>query len=73
VAALLQKSANLPEKDAKAYANQWNQMYKLSFEPADIATLKLEHKAFVESGSIKGDVKDDLFATGPYTKAKSIK
>jgi ABC-type nitrate/sulfonate/bicarbonate transport system substrate-binding protein len=73
VAALLKKSANLPEKDAKAYANQWNQMYRLSFEPADVATLKLEHKAFVESGSIKGEVTDDLFVTGPYVKAKSIK
>jgi sulfonate transport system substrate-binding protein len=73
VIAILQKSANLPEKDAKVYISQWNDMTNISFEPADIETLKLEHKAFVENGAIKGDIKDDLFVTGPWQQSKSIK
>lgn len=73
VVSILQKSANLPEKDAKVYVSLWNDMNRVSFEPADIATLKLQHKAFVESGAIKGEISDDLFVSGPYTAAKAIK
>ncbi|MFA4912896.1 MAG: ABC transporter substrate-binding protein [Burkholderiaceae bacterium] len=73
VVAILQKSANLPEKDAKVYVSLWNDMTHVSFEPEDIATLTLQHKAFVESGAIKGELPADLFVTGPYTAAKAIK
>jgi NitT/TauT family transport system substrate-binding protein len=73
VVGILRKSANLPENDAKVYAAQWDNMTHISFEPADIQTLKLEHKAFVEAGAIKGDLQDDLFVTGPWQQSKSIK
>jgi NitT/TauT family transport system substrate-binding protein len=70
---ILQKAANLPADDAKVYMAAWNDMYRISFEPADIATLKRQHAVFLESGLIKGALKDDLFATGPFTQAKSLK
>ncbi|SAI40792.1 aliphatic sulfonates substrate-binding protein [Bordetella ansorpii] len=70
---ILQKSANLPESDARVYAGQWNQMYRISFEPADLETLKRQHRVFAESGLIKGELKSDLFATGPWQQSKSIK
>lgn len=73
VAKILQKSANLPEDYARVYAAQWSNMNRVAFEPADIATLKREHKVFTESGVIKGELKDDLFVTGPYEQSKSIK
>lgn len=73
VVAILQKSANLPEADARVYANQWSNMNRVAFDPADIETLKREHKVFTESGMIKGELKDDLFVTGPYEQSKSIK
>lgn len=71
--AILQKSANLPADDAKVYMAAWNDMYRLGFEPADIETLKREHAVFLESGMIKGALKDDLFVTGPYAKSKTLK
>jgi NitT/TauT family transport system substrate-binding protein len=73
VITILQKSANLPENDARVYAGQWKDMYRISFEPADIDTLKREHQVFADSGLIKGQLKDDLFVTGPYQQSKSIK
>lgn len=72
IAEILQKSANLPEQDARVYAGQWSNMNRVSFEPADIDTLKREHQVFTQSGMIKGELKDDLFVTGPYEKSKSI-
>ncbi|CAM4182051.1 ABC transporter substrate-binding protein [Bordetella muralis] len=73
VVEILQKSANLPEQDARVYAGQWSNMNRVAFEPADIATLKREHQVFTESGMIKGELKDDLFMTGPYEQSKTIK
>ncbi len=73
VVGILQKSANLPENDAKVYAGLWNDMYRISFEPADIDTLKRQHQVFAESGLIKGELKDDLFVSGPWQQSKSIK
>ncbi|WP_459614722.1 ABC transporter substrate-binding protein [Bordetella sp. 2513F-2] len=73
VVAILQKSANLPEDDARVYAGRWSDMNRVAFEPADIETLKLQHKVFSESGMIKGALKDDVFVTGPYQQSKSIK
>ncbi|MVW70175.1 MULTISPECIES: ABC transporter substrate-binding protein [unclassified Bordetella] len=72
VATILQKSANLPEADARVYAGQWSQMNRVAFEPADIDTLKREHEVFKASGMIKGELPADLFVTGPYEKSKSI-
>lgn len=73
VVGILQKSANLPENDAKVYAGLWNDMYRISFEPADIDTLKRQHQVFAESGLIKGALSDDLFVAGPWQQSKSIK
>ncbi|MCI0997257.1 ABC transporter substrate-binding protein, partial [Pseudomonas corrugata] len=47
VIGILEKSANLPTKDAKVYVGLWDAMNRVAFEPADIATLKLQHKVFI--------------------------
>ncbi|ALM83005.1 ABC transporter substrate-binding protein [Bordetella sp. N] len=73
VVKILQKSANLPEADAKVYAGQWQDMNRMSFEPADIDTLKRQHQVFAESGLVKGQLPADIFVTGPYEKAKTLK
>jgi NitT/TauT family transport system substrate-binding protein len=70
---ILKKSANLPEDDAKVYAGLWKHMYRISFEPADIDTLKREHQVFADTGLVKGNIKDDLFVTGPWQQSKTIK
>ena len=49
----LQKAANMPADDAKAYANLWDNIYRVSFEPADIATLKRMNDIFKASGTTK--------------------
>jgi len=72
VAAILQKSANLPANDAQAYAARWSDINRVTFEPIDLDTLKREHRIFVDGGVIKGELPDDLFVTGPYIASKSI-
>ena len=72
-AAIMQKAANLPEQDARAYAARWNSMYHISFEPEDIATLKRQHEVFLASGMIKGSLDEALFDAEPYTLSKSLK
>ncbi|WP_354679200.1 ABC transporter substrate-binding protein [Cupriavidus plantarum] len=73
VVQILQKKANLPADDAKVYVSHWNDMNRVAFEPADIETLRRQHAVFVESGLVKGDLKDDLFARGPYEQSKTLK
>jgi NitT/TauT family transport system substrate-binding protein len=72
VAAILQKSANLPAEDAQAYAARWSDINRVTFEPIDLETLKREHQIFVDGGVIKGTLPADLFDTGPYAASKSI-
>jgi sulfonate transport system substrate-binding protein len=72
VAAILQKSANLPAEDAQAYASRWSDINRVTFEPIDLETLKREHEIFVDGGVIKGTLPADLFDTGPYAASKSI-
>lgn len=72
VVQILKKSANLQDKDARVYVGQWDAMNRVTFEPADIETLRRQHQVFIEGGLIKGDLKDDLFATQPYTQAKHL-
>lgn len=73
VVAILKKSANLPENDARVYVGQWNAMNRLSFEPQDLDTLRREHQVFADGGLIKGELKADLFATEPYAQSKNLK
>lgn len=73
VAEILQKKANLPAEDARIYVGLWSQMNRVAFEPADIATLRQEHAVFVESGLVKGNLNEDLFATAPYQQANALK
>lgn len=70
---ILQKKANLPADDARAYVALWNAMNRVGFEPEDIATLRREHAVFVESGLVKGELKDELFITAPYEQSKTLK
>ncbi|MET0970365.1 MAG: ABC transporter substrate-binding protein [Tardiphaga sp.] len=73
VADILEKSANLPKDDARVYAASWDAMYRVTFEPADIASLKRQHEVLATGGFIKGALNDDLFVTGPYEKSKNAK
>jgi ABC-type nitrate/sulfonate/bicarbonate transport system substrate-binding protein len=72
VAAILQKSANLPAADAKIYAAHWSELNSVSLEPIDIATLKREQQIFAQDGTIKGALPADVFAPGPYEAAKKM-
>jgi len=73
IVGILRKSANLPERDARVYAAQWQDMNRVSFEAADIETLRREHQVFAESGLVKGELPANIFVNGPYEKSKSIK
>ncbi len=73
VAAILEKSANLPKDDARVYAANWDAMYRVTFEPADIASLKRQHEVLAAGGFITGALSDELFVTGPYEKSKTLK
>lgn len=72
VVALLQKNANLPKHDAEVYYSRWDSINRVTFEPADIDTLKHQHQVFVASGTVKGDVPDSLYNDTAYRAAKSI-
>ncbi|MCY0386758.1 ABC transporter substrate-binding protein [Robbsia sp. Bb-Pol-6] len=73
VAAILQKDANLPAADAQAYARQWDDMNRVALEPADIDTLKREHRIFVDAKILTGTLPAAIFATGPYQAAVRLK
>ena len=73
VAAVLQKAANMPADDAKAYANLWDNIYRVSFEPQDIATLKRMNEIFKAGGTARKDVPDSVFYAEPYIKSKQLK
>lgn len=73
VVAILQGSANLPEADARAYVSLWDSMNRASFEPEEVETLRRQHQVFSDSGLVKGQLDDALFATQPYLLSKSIR
>ena len=73
VAEVLQKAANMPADDAKAYASLWDNIYRVSFEPQDIATMKKMNDIFKAGGTAKKDVPDSAFLAEPYIKSKQIK
>ncbi len=73
VAEILQKAANMPADDAEAYANLWDNIYRVTFEPQDIATIKRMNEIFKAGGSTRRDVPDSAFYAEPYIKSKQIK
>jgi ABC-type nitrate/sulfonate/bicarbonate transport system substrate-binding protein len=73
VAEILQKTANLPADDAQAYANLWDNIYRVTFEPQDIATMKRMNDIFKAGGTAKADVPDSAFYAEPYIKSKQVK
>lgn len=73
VAGILARKANLSAEDARVYAGLWNEMNRVSFTDADIATLRQQHAVFTESGMVKGGLDDALFATAPYRQAAALK
>ena len=70
---ILKTKASLPEDQARAYVSLWDRMNQMSFEPADIETLKREHAVLLSSGTIKGGLNDDLFDPRPYLASKNLK
>ncbi|WP_342324772.1 ABC transporter substrate-binding protein [Kosakonia sp. BYX6] len=73
VVKILKSKASLPEDQARAYVQLWDRMNQMSFEPADIDTLKREHAVLLSSGAIKGGLSDSLFDARPYLAAKNSK
>ena len=73
VVEILKVKANLPEDQARAYVSLWDKMNQMSFEPADIDTLKREHAVLLSSGTIKGELNNNLFDTRPYLASKKLK
>lgn len=73
VAEVLQKAANMPADDAKAYAAEWDKLYVAGFEAADIAALKKQAEIFKAAGSLKELPPDAGFAAGPYELSKKMK
>ncbi|EJN06633.1 ABC transporter substrate-binding protein [Herbaspirillum sp. YR522] len=73
VVQILRRQANLPEDDARAYVALWNTLNRVGFEQADIDTLRRQHQVFTESGLVKGELRDDLFASRPYALSKNLK
>ncbi|HEY0291411.1 MAG TPA: ABC transporter substrate-binding protein [Hansschlegelia sp.] len=69
VANTLVSVANLNEKDAKAYAALWSQIYVASLTEADIKGMKDENKTFVDAGAANGVAPDDIYAPGPFQAA----
>jgi len=73
VAQVLQKAANIPEADARAYAGFWDQMYRVTMEPVDVQTLNRMFEIFKESGSVEGTLPEGTIDTAPYEASKAIK
>jgi len=73
VAEVLQKAANMPADDAKAYAAEWDKLYVAGFEAADIVALKKQAEIFKAAGSLKELPPDAGFAAGPYELSKKMK
>ena len=73
VAELLQKTASMNARDARAYADQWDGAYMASFEPQDIASLKRMHEILKADDRTKKDPPESTFDTGPYLQSKKIK
>ncbi|WP_199175654.1 ABC transporter substrate-binding protein [Telmatospirillum siberiense] len=73
VAEILHRKANLSPEDARVYVSLWNDMNRVAFAEADIATLRQQHAVFTESGLVKGTLDDALFATAPFRQANALK
>lgn len=73
VAKALMSSANLSEADAKAYAALWDNIYTVSMEPADLASLRNEFAVFKAVGVVKGELPETALMTGPYEASKAMK
>jgi NitT/TauT family transport system substrate-binding protein len=73
VAKRLMAAANIGEAEAKAYAALWDDIYQVSMEPSDVASLRAEFLAFKAVGAVKGTLPDDALITQPYEDSKALK
>ena len=73
VAKSLMSAANVNETDAKAYAALWDNIYTVSMEPADVASLQSEFDLFKAVGVVKGTLYPTALPSGPYQQSKAIK
>ena len=72
VAKALVESANMSAADAKAYAALWDDIYTVSMEPADIASLRLEFDVFKSVGAVAGTLPAAALVSGPYEASKAL-
>jgi NitT/TauT family transport system substrate-binding protein len=73
VAEILQKAANMNPVDARAYAAQWDGAYMVSFETADVNSLKRMQEIVKAAGAAKSDPPDSAFLTAPFQRSKAIR
>lgn len=73
VAEILQKAANMSAVDARAYAAQWDGAYMVSFEAADVNSLKRMQDIVKAAGAAKADPPDSAFLTAPFQRSKAIR
>jgi hypothetical protein len=73
VAEILQKVANMGNKDAAAYASQWDGAYMASFEPQDITSLKRMYEIVKAHGGAQKDPPQSAFDSKPYMRSKQLK
>ena len=73
VAKALMAAANMSATDAKAYAALWDNIYTVSMEPSDIASLKREFDVFKKVGVLSGTLPDTALDPTPYERSKAIK
>ena len=66
----LVRRLNMKPKEAKAYADSWNDIYFTSLSEADIKSLMVMADLFKTSAHLPGKVSRDLFMTAPYESAK---
>jgi NitT/TauT family transport system substrate-binding protein len=73
VTAILKKAGNMSDEGARFYSDHWTQMNTVSFEQADIDTLKRTFSVFKAGGTLKGNLPDDLFDQKPYLDSEPAK
>lgn len=69
----VQKAANLPEADAKVFADLWDENYRVSLAESDQKTLLREFEIFKANGTLKGDLPAGALDPVPYEKALQVK
>jgi len=72
VAKLLETTANLPPREAVAYANNWDGIFIADFGTDTLRAIKRLQSLFLEAGVLKAEAPESAFATQYFTKAIAV-